>query len=99
MVNEAGAAESVKLGSLEVTVRVTVVFDCKPPPLPVTTMGYVPAAVLAPTLIVMVALPEPGAGRVDGLKLTVVPDGTPEAERLTALLKPFAMVDVMVDVP
>ena len=82
-----------------VTVRVTVAFDWMPPPLPVTTMGYVPAAVLAPTLMLIVALPEPGAGMVDGVKLTVVPDGTPEAERLTALSKPFAMVDAMVDVP
>ena len=55
--------------------------------------------VLAETEMVMVEFPEPGAGMVCGLKLTVVPDGTPEAERLTALLKPPQMVLVMVDVP
>src|SRR5271166_1620053 len=70
-----------------------------PPPLPVTVMGYVPAAVLDPTVMVMVELPEPGAGMGSGLKLTVVPDGTPNADRLSALLKPPLMVVVIVDVP
>ena len=54
---------------------------------------------LAPTLMVMVELPEPGAGIGLGLKLTVVPDGTPDADRLMALLKPPLMVVVIVDVP
>ncbi len=49
--------------------------------------------------MVMVELPEPGAGIGLGLKLTVVPDGTPEADKLTALLKPPLMVVVIVDVP
>ena len=49
--------------------------------------------------MVMVELPEPGAGIVCGLKLTVVPDGMPEADRLMALLKPPLMVVVMVEVP
>jgi len=47
----------------------------------------------------MVELPAPGAGIVLGLKLTIVPDGIPEAERLIALLKPPLIVVVMVDVP
>ena len=47
----------------------------------------------------MVELPEPGAGIVCGLKLTVVPDGTLEADRLTALLKPPLIVLVMVVFP
>ena len=38
--------------------------------------------------MVMVELPEPGAGMVCGLKVTVVPEGMPEADRLMALLKP-----------
>src|SRR5271167_4918135 len=70
-----------------------------PPPLPVTVMGYVPVAVLDPTVIVIVELPEPGAGIGLGSKLTVVPDGTPEADRLIALLKPPLTVVVIVDVP
>ena len=54
---------------------------------------------LLPTVTVMVELPDPGAGIGSGLKLTVVPDGTPEAERVTALLKPPLMVVVIVTVP
>ena len=49
--------------------------------------------------MVMVEVPEPGAGMVVGLKVTVVPEGTPEADRLIALLKPPLMAVVMVDVP
>ena len=56
-------------------------------------------AVLEPTVIVIVEVPEPGAGIGLGLKLTVVPDGMPEADRLMALLKPPLMVVVIVDVP
>jgi hypothetical protein len=62
-------------------------------------MGYVPVGVLPPTVMVMVELPEPGAGMVCGLKLTMVPEGTPEAERLIALLKPPLTVVKMVEVP
>ncbi len=62
-------------------------------------MGYVPTGVLAPTVMVIVEVPEPGAGMVAGLKLTVVPDGMPEADRLIALLNPPLTVVVMVDVP
>src|SRR5271157_4444089 len=62
-------------------------------------MGYVPTAVLPPTMIVMVELPEPGAGIGLGLKLTVVPDGAPEADKLMTLSKPPLMVVVIVDVP
>lgn len=83
----------------EVTVRVTVTFCKSPPPLPVTMMGYVPAGVLLPTMIVMVELPAPGAGMVCGLKVTDVPLGAPEEERLTGLLKPPLMVVVICELP
>ena len=53
----------------------------------------------APTEIVMVELPPPGAAIVLGLKLTVVPDGAPLADNATALLKPPPIVVVTVDVP
>ncbi len=96
--SEAGEAEMVKLGTA-VTVRVTVVLCWVPPPLPVTVMGYVPTSVLAPTVMVMVELPAPGAGIVCGLKLTVVPVGTPVADRLIELLKPPLTTVVIVDVP
>src|SRR5271165_2924842 len=70
-----------------------------PPPLPVIVMGYVPVGVLDPTVMVMVELPLPGTGIVLGLKLTVVPDGIPEADRLIALLNPPLRVVVIVEVP
>ena len=62
-------------------------------------MGYVPAAVLDPTVMVIVELPEPGAGIGFGLKLTVVPDGTPDVDRMTALLNPPLTAVVIVDIP
>jgi hypothetical protein len=62
-------------------------------------MGYVPAAVLAPTATVIVEVPPPGAGIVLGLKVIVVPAGAPEAERAIELLKPPLTVVVMVEVP
>ena len=49
--------------------------------------------------MVMVELPEPGADIGLGLKLTVVPDGAPEADSVMALLKPPMMAVVIVDVP
>src|SRR5271169_6167847 len=98
MLSEAGEADSVKFCAA-VTVSVTVVFCCIPPPLPVTVMGYVPVGVLAPTVMLIVELPAPGAGIGLGLKLTVVPDGIPDADRAIALLKPPLIVLVIVDVP
>jgi hypothetical protein len=49
--------------------------------------------------MVIVELPPPGAAIVLGLKLTVVPLGAPEADRLMELLNPPLMVVVMVEVP
>jgi hypothetical protein len=45
----------VKLGAA-VTVSVTVALCWTPPPFPLTVMGYVPVAVLDPTVIVIVEL-------------------------------------------
>jgi hypothetical protein len=95
---EAGEAEIVKLDRL-VTTSLTVTFCWMPGLVPVTVMGYVPGTVLDPTVIVMVELPAPGAGIGLGLKITVVPEGAPEADRVIALLKPPLMAVVMVDVP
>ena len=50
-------------------------------------------------MMVMVELPEPGAGIGLGLKLTVVPDGAPEADNVMALLKPPLTVVVRVELP
>src|SRR5438067_1464421 len=49
--------------------------------------------------MVIVDEPEPGAAMELGLKLTVVPEGCPEAESATAELKPPETVVVMVEVP
>ena len=98
IMREVGEAKMVKLGAA-VTVRVTVVLCWIPPPLPVTVMGYVPVGVLDPTAMVMLELPDPGAGIVVGLKLTVVPVGTPVADRLIELLKPPLTAVVIVEVP
>ena len=49
--------------------------------------------------MVMFELPEPGAGIVCGLKLTVVPEGIPEADRPIAPLNPPLIAVVIVDVP
>ena len=95
---EVGEAVRVKLGAA-VTARVTVALCWIPPPVPVTVIGYVPVAVLDPTVIVIVELPPPGAAIVLGLKLTVVPLGVPVADKLIVLLKPPLTVVVIVDVP
>ena len=47
----------------------------------------------------MVELPAPGAAIGFGLKLTVVPEGAPVDDSVTALLKPPLTVVVMVEVP
>ena|SRR5271165_4756041 len=98
MLSVVGDAEIAKLGAA-VTVSVTVVFCWMLPPLPVTVMGYAPGAVVDPTVTLIVELPEPGAAIGSGLKLTVVPDGIPEADKVMALLKPPLEVVVIVDVP
>ena len=52
------------------------------------------------TLKVTVVVPAPGAAMVDeGLKLTVTPEGWPDAVNVTAALKPPATVVVTVEVP
>ena len=43
-------------------VRVTVVVCVLPPPTPLTVMVWTPIVALAPTLTVIVEVPEPGAG-------------------------------------
>lgn len=51
------------------------------------------------TVTFMVELPAPGAGMVCGLKLTLIPAGMPEADRLILLLKLLFTVVVMVEFP
>ena len=58
-----------------------------------------PGATVDATVIVAVDEPEPGAAMDVGLKVRVIPDGTPDAERATAELKPPETVVVTVDDP
>lgn len=53
-----------------------------PPPVPVIVMVCEPVLARELTVMLMVELPEPVAMGV-GLKLTVTPEGTPEADKLT----------------
>ncbi len=56
-------------------------------------------AVPAPTVNVSVELPAPGAAIGFTLKPAVVPDGTPVAESVTALLNPPLTVVLISEVP
>ena len=77
-----------------VTVSRTVADCVTPPPLAVTVMGYVPNAVFAAKVKVIIEVPAPGAGRVVGRKVIVAPPGAPEEDRLIALLKaPISKVE------
>src|SRR3974390_1846536 len=93
-----GEADSSK-STVATMVSISVVVCLTPPPLPVMVMGYVPSVAMRSTLMVIVELPEPGAGIGLGLKAIPTPVGAPEADRLIALLKPPLIVAVIVDVP
>jgi len=69
-----------------------------PPPAPVTVMVWLPVLAPAATLMVIVDVPEPDVMAV-GAKLTVTPDGRPEANKETVELKPPVPVVVIVEVP
>ena len=58
-----------------------------------------PGVVDDATANVAVEVPDPGAAIDDGVKLTVTPDGCPDADNATAELKPLLPVEVMVEVP
>ncbi len=82
-----------------VTLRETVVLFDLPPPAPVMVMVWVPVLALLLAVNVTVDVPEPGAAIDVGLKLTVTPDGWPDADKATAELKPPETVVVIFDVP
>jgi len=62
-------------------------------------MVEVPRLAFLLTVNVTVDVPEPGALIDAGLKLTVTPEGSPEAVKATAESKPPEMVVVIVDLP
>ena len=89
-----GDAESVKFGP-GVIVTETVAVWVKPPTVPVTVTVAVP--VVAVLVAVRVMVLEPVAGF--GLKDAITPIGSPEADKLTPLVKPFCGVTVTLLVP
>lgn len=58
-----------------------------------------PAVALLPTVSVRVDDPDPGAAKLDGLKLAVTPDGKPLAESEIAELNPSKTRTATVAVP
>ena len=97
--NEVGEAETVKPeGDAAVTVSETVAVCVVLPAAAVTVTGYVPAELVASTARVRVDVPEPGAGRMAGLKLAVTPAGWPAADRATGELKPWGTAMVRAEV-
>jgi len=97
-VSVTGDTVMVKLGgAVAVTVRVTVAVCVRPPPTPVIVIGYVPVAVVEPT--VKVKLEEPAPVMELGLKPAATPAGAPEAVKAIVALKPPVTVAVMVEFP
>jgi hypothetical protein len=89
-----GDAKSVKFGP-GVTVTETVAVCVKPPTVPVTVTAAV--TVLAVLVALRVIVLDPLAGF--GLNDAVTPAGSPEADRLTLLVKPLCGVTLTVLVP
>lgn len=86
-----GLADNAKLGAA-FTVRLIVVVSVKLPDVPVTLTVAVPVVADADAVNVKVLIEVAGFG----LNAAVTPDGSPEAEKLTLPLKPFAGVIVSV---
>jgi hypothetical protein len=84
-------------GGGAVTVRLTVVVWVALVPVPVTVIVYVPVAVVEPTLTVIDE--ELPAVTDAGLKLLVVPVGSPLELKLTGCAEPLVTAVPIVDVP
>lgn len=100
---EVGEAERVKVAGTA-TIKVKVVEFVIPLPDPVTVMVYLPGAMDEGTFKVSVESPEPGAGKVMGLKVAVtglgVPvPGRPEADNVIAASNPPERTAATVVVP
>lgn len=97
---DVGDRDSVNAGVTGVvTVSETEVVSVNPPPEPVMVIGVVPAAALELTVNVAVDDPEPGTAMGLGLKPTVTPEGAPDELSVTAASNPFAIAEVMDEVP
>ena len=98
--SEVGLALNEKSGG-SLTVSDMSILWVNDPLVPVTVKVYVAGVVVALTEIVSVDVAVPSAGGVTevALNAVVTPSGAPETERLTAELKPFNEVTVMVEMP
>src|SRR5437899_1619056 len=94
MVRLLGDAERAKIGSA-LSGTETEVVVVKPPVIPVTVTGNVPAAAVLLAARVIVLEDVAGFGLNDAL----TPPGRPEADKLTLLLNPFSGATVIVLVP
>lgn len=94
-VADVGLSLRVKLGgAATVTTSDTVWVTL--PPFAVMVMVWLPTAALVAALKVRTLVPEPGAARLAGEKLAVMPAGTPFAATATAELNAVAPVTVKV---
>lgn len=94
IVSELGDAESVKFGG-GLTVRESVVELVRLPAVPVTVTVAGPVAAVLLAVSVNMLVPVVPVGLNDA----VTPEGKPEADRLTLLLKPLCPLMVIVLVP
>jgi hypothetical protein len=96
---ESAEAAIVKSAGGGVTVRLTVVSWLNDPEVPVTVTLEVAVGVVAEVAIVRVEVTGANPGVTDGgTNEQLAPDGRPAGHvRVTALLKPFAAVTIMVD--
>ena len=83
------------VAAAELIVRLRLTVCVRLPDVPVTVTVTVPVAAvpLAESVKALLAVV------LDGLKLAVTPEGKPEADRLTLLLKPFTGLTVIVLAP
>jgi len=99
---ELGEGESVNSGG-GATTKLKVAVCVMPLPEPVTVIVYVPGAMLEGTSRVSVELPEPGAGKVMGLKVAVTlfggTPGRPEADNVMAASNPPVRIGETVVLP
>ncbi len=89
----AGEAESEKLGEA-LTTRMVLVVWLRLPLVPLMLTVELPVGVVLAVVTVMVVEPEPVT--VEGLKLALAPEGSPEALKLTDPLNPLDGVTVTV---
>jgi len=95
---EVGEAESVNVPG-GATIKVILAVCVTPLPDALTVTVYVPGVTVEGTVRVSVESPEPGAGKVRGLKLAVTPVGRLEADNVIAASNPPVRTAATVVIP